>query len=94
ARAAEVDANGNILIAGNTFSYGAGKGDIALLQFSPDGKLNWSQLWGGPLDDSTQDLVIDRNFVYLVGSTENKSQGMNDALLIKAFSQTGQLPPP
>ncbi|MBI3738786.1 MAG: PQQ-binding-like beta-propeller repeat protein [Chloroflexi bacterium] len=94
ARAAEVDANGNILIAGNTFSYGAGKGDIALLQFSPDGKLNWSQLWGGPLDDSTQDLVIDRNFVYLVGSTENKSQGMNDALLIKADSQTGQFPPP
>jgi hypothetical protein len=94
ARAAQVDANGNILIAGNTFSYGAGKSDVALLQFSPDGKLNWSQLWGGPLDDSTQGIAIYGDYVYLVGSTENKSRGLNDALLIKADAQTGQFPGP
>ena len=94
ARVAEVDASGNILIAVNTSSYGAGKSDIALLEFSPDGKLNWSQLWGGPLVDSVHGMAIDGGFVYLVGSTENNSQRLDDALLVKADAQTGQLPPP
>ena len=94
ARAAVVDSNGNILIAGNTESYGSGKGDIALLSYSPKGTLNWSSLWGGPLKDATQGLALSGDFAYLVGSTDNNSAGMNDALLIKADALTGQFPPP
>jgi hypothetical protein len=94
ARAAAVDASGNILVAGNTDSYGSGKGDIALLSFSPEGSLNWSRYWGGPLNDAVQGLALFGNFVYLVGSTENNSAGMNDALLIKADSWTGEFPLP
>jgi hypothetical protein len=92
ARAAVVDSSGNILIAGNTDSYGSGRGDIALLSYSPEGKLNWSSLWGGPLKDAVQGIAIFDDFVYLVGSTENDSQGLNDALLIKANVRTGQFP--
>jgi hypothetical protein len=94
ARAAETDAAGNIFIAGNTDSYGSGQGDIVLLSFSPDGKLNWSQLWGGKLKDTAQGLAIDGENVFIVGSTESFSQGQNDALLIKADHQTGQFPAP
>jgi hypothetical protein len=92
ARAAVVDNAGNILIAGNTDSYGSGKGDIALLSYSPEGKLNWSSLWGGPLKDAVQGIAIFDEFVYLVGSTENGSQGLNDALLVKADVHTGSFP--
>ena len=89
ARAAVVDNTGNILIAGNTDSYGSGKGDIALLSYSPEGVLNWSSLWGGPLKDAAQGIAIFDDSVYLIGSTENDSQGLNDALLIKADVHTG-----
>ncbi len=94
ARAAVVDANGNILVAGNTDSYGKGKGDIALLSFSPTGNLNWFRLWGGPLKDTVQGLAISGKYVYLVGSTENDSAGLNDALLIEADADTGEFPNP
>jgi hypothetical protein len=94
ARAAAVDAAGNILVAGNTDSYGNGKGVIVLLQFSPDGNLNWSSLWGGPLDDAVQGLVLRGDYVYLVGSTDSYSMGLNDALFIKADAKNGQFPPP
>ena len=52
------------------------------------------EMWGGPLKDSTQGLALSGDFVYLVGSTENNSRGMNDALLIKADARTGQFPRP
>ncbi len=94
ARAAGVDSEGNILIAGNTDSYGSGEGDIVLLSYSPGGTLNWSSLWGGPLKDAAQGLALFGDFVYLVGSTENNSAGMNDALLIKASASTGSFPAP
>jgi hypothetical protein len=94
ARVAEVDDAGNILMAASTFSYGAGGSDIVLLQYTPDGRLNWYKTWGGPLDDAVQGIAIDGDFVYLAGSTKNNSQGLNDALLIKADSRTGQFPPP
>ncbi len=94
ARAAVVDSAGNVLIAGNTDSYGSGKGDIALLSYSLEGALNWSQLWGGPKKDAVQGIALYDGFVYLVGSTENNSLGLNDALLIKADAHTGAFPAP
>lgn len=94
ARVAEVDPDGNILIAGTTFSYGAGKSDIILLQYSPDGALNWTSTWGGSLGDTVQGMAIDGNYVYLAGNTENNSQGMADGLVIKADRLAGGFPPP
>lgn len=94
ARIAVMDATGNILVAGNTDSYGIGRGDIALLSISPSGSLNWYSLWSGPLKDAVQGMVISDNFVYLVGSTENNSAGLNGALLIKVNTNTNEFPNP
>jgi hypothetical protein len=94
ARAVEVDGAGNILVTGHTESYGAGKNDIMLLKFSPDGTLLWEKIWGGKLLDQTHGLVIDGNFVYLVGETENNAAGLADGLLIKADARTGEFPQP
>ena len=94
ARVAEVDGAGNILVAGSTFSYGAGASDIVLLQYAPDGTLNWTSTWGGLLTDVVQGMAIDGDFVYLAGSSENNSQGMTDALVIKADNRNGGFPLP
>ena len=94
ARAAGVDDAGNILVAGSSFSFGEGGSDIVLLQYTRDGKLNWYRTWGGPLNDAVQGIAIEGDFVLLAGSTENHSKGMNDGLVIKADSQTGEFPGP
>ncbi len=94
ARAIAVDAAGNILVTGHTTSYGNGENDIMLLKYGPDGTLLWEQLWGGSLLDQTHGLVIDDNFVYLVGETENNAAGLTDGLLIKADAGTGEFPQP
>jgi hypothetical protein len=94
ARVVEVDGDGNIIIGGSTFSYGAGESDVVLLKYLPDGTLQWYKTWGGPLADSIQGMAIDDGFVYLVGSSENGSQGMSDGLLIKADLLNGRFPTP
>lgn len=92
ARAVEVDNDGNILVAGATASYGNGEDDVVLLQYTPDGVLNWKTTWGGPMKDAVHGLAIDGDFAYLAGTTESYSKGQNDALVIKADSQNGQFP--
>ena len=94
ARAVAVDAAGNILVTGHTLSYGNGKNDIMLLKYSSDGNLLWEKIWGGTQMDQTHGIVIDGNFVYLAGETENNSAGLADGLLIKADAQTGEFPQP
>lgn len=89
-----MDEAGNNLVAGSTFSYGADGSDIILLQYAPDGSLNWITTWGGSLDDAAQGMVLDDDFVYLAGSTKNNSPGMLDALVIKANNLTGGFPLP
>jgi hypothetical protein len=92
ARAVEVDSDNNILIAGSTSSYGNGEDDIVLLQYNPEGVLNWYQVWGGSLKDAVHGLAIDGNFAYLAGNTNSFSKGQDDALIIKADSKKGISP--
>jgi hypothetical protein len=92
ARAVEVDSGGNILVAGATTSYGNGEDDIVLLQYSPEGALNWYRLWGGPLQDAVHGLALDGPFAYLAGNTKSYGKGQDDALIIKADGQIGQFP--
>jgi hypothetical protein len=94
ARVAVVDPLGNILITGHTFSEGRGGGDIFLLSYTPDGELNWSQTWGGPLYEASHGLALFGDFAYIVGSTESYGQGMNDALLLMADWRSGDMPAP
>ena len=94
ARAVEVDDQGNILIAGATGSYGNGEDDLFLLQYSPEGTLNWQRTWGGPRLDAVHGLAIAGSFAFLAGNTSSYGKGQNDVLVIKADSQNGQFPPP
>jgi hypothetical protein len=94
ARVVEAAADGSVLVAGSTESYGAGGSDVVMLKFAPDGTLTWSQTWGGPGRDTVQGLALDGGYAYLVGSSESNGAGMNDALLLKVDARTGRFPPP
>jgi len=93
ARAVEVDNDGNILVAGAAASYGNGEDDVVLLEYSPEGALNWYRIWGGPLKDAVHGLAIDGDFAYLAGNTNSYGKGQDDALVIKADGRNGRFPP-
>ncbi len=92
ARAVELDGYGHILIAGATASYGNGEDDVVLLQYNYEGVLTWNTTWGGARKDAVHGLAIDGDFAYLSGNTNSYSKGQDDALVIKASSQSGQFP--
>src|SRR2546430_6921669 len=56
--AVKVAADGNVYVAGFTFTFGAGQGDALLLKFAPDGTLLWARTWGGAGFDNARDLAI------------------------------------
>jgi hypothetical protein len=92
ARAIAVDANGNILVAGKTDSYGLGANDVAFLQFDQGGNLNWQRTWGGSAIDEAHGLALDGEIAYIAGETFSFGAGQSDMLLIKANVRTGQMP--
>lgn len=65
---------------------------MVLLQYNPEGVLNWQAIWGGPGQEAVHGLATDGDFAYLAGKTDSESKGQNDALLTKADSQSGQFP--
>jgi len=91
-RAIAVDEEGRILVAGHTDSFGAGGNDVMLLQYSPEGKLNWSNTWGGPANDTVGGLALRGGLAYMAGETFSLAAGANDALLLLADARTGQFP--
>jgi hypothetical protein len=83
ARAVAVDSNGNIWVAGQTNSMGAGGYDVLLLGYSPDGKLLYSGTWGGPDNDDARDIIFNRGKLYIAGVTHNDPSGVQSALLMQ-----------
>lgn len=90
ANSVAVDGNGNIYLAGQSFSFGAGGGDVLLLKYSPSGTLLWQRTWGGPRDDVATGVTVDSSgrFVYVVGETASSPSANGDVLLIK-FDSAG-----
>ena len=80
ARAVAVDHQGNLIVAGTSFSAGwpsggfdttwGGEGDAYVAKFSPDGQHLWSTYLGGESDDGAAALAVDdEGYVYVAGWT-------------------------
>ena len=76
--------NNDILILGNTTSFGAGGTDAVLLSINSVGDTLWTKTYGGNGYDYGFDLKETTNGDLLIsGTTDNVGQGMKDAWLMK-----------
>lgn len=82
--------DGNLILAGQTKSYGAGGSDIYILKVDLEGNRIWSKTIGGALDDGANAVVQAADGGFVIAGYTVASAGVSNAYLIKTDSQ-GQL---
>ncbi|MFX1455895.1 MAG: SBBP repeat-containing protein [Promethearchaeota archaeon] len=83
-RGVAVDSSGNIYLAGETFSFGAGFYDMVLVKYDGNGVQLWNRTWGGAIQDFGQAVAVDSSGnAYLVGDTTSFGAGSDDIVLVK-----------
>ncbi len=78
------DPKGGYLISGETFSYGAGSGDVLLIKTDKNGGLVWAKTYGNSSNDEAGFQIrtsIDGN--YLISGFSYSSSSQYDQLLMK-----------
>jgi uncharacterized protein YjdB/predicted secreted protein len=59
--------DGGYIIVGQTFSFGAGGGDLLVMKLDSQGNIQWQKTYGGPGHDWTYDVEETQNGGYIVG---------------------------
>jgi hypothetical protein len=82
--------DGGFIVAGDTYSYGAGSADIYLIKTDSSGDTMWTQTFGGTNADKGYSVqqTIDGGFI-VTGSTTSYGAGGKDVYLIKLDPETG-----
>jgi hypothetical protein len=76
--------DGGYIVAGFTYSFGAGECDVWLLRTDPSGDTLWTRTYGGIMLDPGYSVWETRDSGYiLVGATESFGAGGHDVYLIK-----------
>ncbi|NTV45396.1 MAG: caspase family protein [Chlorobiales bacterium] len=83
--------DGGLIVAGKTWSRGAGRWDAWVFKLNRSGAREWEQLYGGKSDDLAKAIVTtpDGGFAFL-GDTDSKASGKSAAWVVK-LSSSGQL---
>jgi hypothetical protein len=77
-------ADGNLLIVGTTFSFGAGGSDVYLVKIDTTGALLWQKFYGGSGNESGEAITVAPDGNYLVnGITASSGAGLRDIFLLK-----------
>ncbi|UCD18554.1 MAG: hypothetical protein JSV44_06515 [Candidatus Zixiibacteriota bacterium] len=82
--AVAVTADSGFIIAGSTYSFGAGDKDVYVIRTDSDGDTLWTRAFGGVVEDYARSVVTvaDGGFV-VVGSTYSFGSGDKDMYAIK-----------
>lgn len=84
--------DGGFLIAGVTYSYGAGNGDMFLVKTDADGDQEWAKTYGGTDLDEANCVIGTSDGGYAVaGYTYSYGAGGRDIYLVKTNSQGDQV---
>ncbi|MBI5360577.1 MAG: hypothetical protein HZA48_08355 [Planctomycetes bacterium] len=75
---------GGYVVAGETFSFGAGNGDFWILKLDNDGSIVWEKTYGGAKYDSATSIqqTIDGGYI-VAGETYSFGEGLNDIWVLK-----------
>lgn len=89
ARSVEQTSDGGYVIAGDTWSYGAGGGDLWILKLDSDGLIEWQRTYGGQESyETAYSLQIITDGVYVVaGYTRPTYQDDYDFFILKVYSE-------
>jgi len=83
--------NGSILLAGITYSYGAGDRDAYLLKIDDNGKLLWQNTYGGPGYDNAHSVIVNRkNEVILTGYGDYWGRAGKMDMFLKQITLEGE----
>jgi uncharacterized delta-60 repeat protein len=86
------DPAGNVYIAGDSLSFGAGSKDMILVKYDQHGIQIWNKTWGGPNHDAGRGIAIDSDGnVYIVGETSSFGGAGTSAFLTKYNSMGTQI---
>ncbi len=85
-----VTQDGNYLLVGETSikgTYGEGNKDFYVVKIDPQGKMIWSQIYGGEKTDRCYAVDSTNDGFILLGSTNSYGAGDQDAYLVKIDTQ-------
>ena len=84
ASAVAIADNGDIIVAGYTYSFGAGERDVWILRLDKEGNVKWQKTYGGQKYDEAHALAIAPNGdIIVAGYTDNSEAGGRDALILR-----------
>jgi hypothetical protein len=76
--------DGGYVIAGTTYSYGAGQGDVWFIKVDADGSLAWCKTFGGVSYDEGESVQQTQDGGYIIaGTTWSYGAGWHDVWLIR-----------
>ena len=85
--------DGGYIIAGSTYSYGAGLSDGFLVKTDAQGNMLWKNTFGGSGQDYFYSVQQTEDGGYImVGSTESYGDGSSDVYLVKTDPNGSSLP--
>ncbi|MBN2081531.1 hypothetical protein JW859_04905 [bacterium] len=77
------DADGNLLVAGYTNSYGAGAQDLFVQKWTPEGSLEWTTTWGQQAAEYGNAIGAIGTDCYVTGYSESFGIGSQDVILVR-----------
>lgn len=86
-----IAADGSILLAGITYSFGAGDRDAYLLKTDKNGQLLWQKTYGGPGYDNAHAVIVnDKNEIILTGYGDYWGNIGNTDIFLKNITMEGE----